>query len=88
MEQLALIREYKPRIYTGPTSMVSLIVPPGTNLGDLRQTMKREYQTASNIKSSTNRKSVQAAISSISEYLKGVKALPDTGIALYAEQFI
>ncbi len=88
MEQLTLIREYKPRIYTGPTSMVSLIVPPGTNLGDLRQTMKREYQTAGNIKSSTNRKSVQAAISSISEYLKSVKALPDTGIALYAEQFI
>lgn len=88
MEQLQYVREYKPKVYGGPTSMVSLIIPPGTNMADLRQRMKAEYQTATNIKSNTNRKSVKNAISSIVEYLKPLKALPETGIALYSEQYI
>ena len=88
MEQLNYVKDYKSKVYSGPTSMVSLIIPPGTNLGDLRQTMKREYQTATNIKSNTNRKSVKNAISGIREYLKTMKALPATGIALFSEQYI
>ena len=89
MEQrLQYARTYKPKVYGGPTSMVSLIIPPKTNLGDLRQTMKREYQTATNIKSNTNRKSVKNAISGIREYLKTIKILPGTGLALFSEQHI
>jgi peptide chain release factor subunit 1 len=88
MEQLKYVQNYKPKVRTGPTSMVSLIIPPGTNIADLRQTMKREGQTASNIKSNTNRKSVQSAISSLTEYLKTMKQLPETGIALFSEQYI
>jgi peptide chain release factor subunit 1 len=68
--------------------MVTLIIPPSTNLSDLRQTMKKEAQTASNIKSSSNRKSVQSALSCVNEYLKTLKNLPDSGIALFAEQYI
>jgi peptide chain release factor subunit 1 len=88
MEQLQYVTDYKSKVYSGPTSMVSLVIPPGTNLGDLRQTMKREYRTATNIKSNTNRKSVKNAISGIIEYLKTMKTLPETGIALYSEQYI
>jgi len=82
------LRNYKSSVYTGPTSMVTLILPPETNLSDLRQSMKREVQTASNIKNPVNRKSVQAALSNIIEFLKPVKELPATGIALFSEQYI
>lgn len=88
MEQLSFVRDYKPRIYAGPTSMVSLIVPSGTNLNDLRQTMRKEYQTAGNIKNSMNRKSVQNALSNLNEYLKNLKQIPRTGIAMFSEQYI
>lgn len=83
---LEQIRNYQES--SGPTSMVSLIVPPTFNLSDLRQKMRQEKKTATNIKDKTNRQSVSKALGKISEYLKGVKSLPDTGIALYSEQYI
>jgi peptide subunit release factor 1 (eRF1) len=88
LQQLHYVRDYKPKVYSGPTSMVTLIIPPGTDVAALRQTMKKEYRTATNIKSNTNRKSVKNAISGIVEYLKGVRSFPETGIALYSEQYI
>jgi len=88
IDLLTYLRDYKPRVYTGATSMISLIVPPTTNLTDLRQTMKREAQTATNIKSSSNRKSVQTALRCVNEYLKTLKTPPDTGLALFSEQFV
>lgn len=68
--------------------MVTLIIPPGYDLDGLRQRMKRERQTASNIKSNTNRKSVTNAIGSLVECLKRYKNLPPTGLALFSEQYI
>lgn len=88
MENLRLAQNHKPDKSSGPTSSVSLIVPPKTSLSDLRQMVKTEYQTASNIKSSCNRKSVQNSLSKISQFLKSLKAIPETGIALYSEQCI
>lgn len=82
---LQTIREYKPD-HAG-TSMISLIIPPSANLSDLRQMMKKEYQTANNIKSNTNRKSVLSALTKLTETLKTLK-MSDSGIALYAEQYI
>lgn len=88
MEQLNYVKEYRPRIYSGSTSMISLIVPPNHDLDGLRQRMKKEKQTAVNIKSNTNRKSVVDALGSIYEHLKRIKNIPPTGMALYAEQYI
>ena len=87
MEKVNLAKNYKSQ-NRSVTSMVSLIIPGNTNLGDLRQSMKKEYQTASNIKSSSNRKSVQTALSKIGEYLRGIKELPHTGIGIFSEQYI
>ena len=88
MDQIKFIEGYKPKIYAGPTSMVTLCIPPQHDLTGLRQRMIREKQTATNIKNNTNRKSVIQALTSICEYLKRLKAIPTTGIALFAEQCI
>ena len=69
------------------TSMISLIVPPSTNLADLRQKMLCEYQTARNIKDNVNRKSVQQALVKLNEVLKTIQ-MPPMGFALFTEQYI
>jgi peptide chain release factor subunit 1 len=68
--------------------MVTMIIPPDTNLDDVRHEIKQESNTANNIKNNTNRKSVQQALSSLSSYIKKMKRLPDTGVALFAEQYV
>lgn len=88
MMSIEELKNYKPAVYTGPTSMISLIIPSNTNLDDIRAELKQEIATASNIKSNTNRKSVQQALSCVSSYVKRMKKLPETGIALYAEQYV
>lgn len=88
MEEIEFLNAYKSKKYGGPTSMVSLIIPGNTNLDQLRQRMSLEYQTASNIKNNTNRKSVRNALSSIKTTLKSLRSLPSTGLALFSEQYI
>lgn len=86
MEQLNFLREYRPK--SGATSMVTLIIPPRYDIASLLQRMKRERQTATNIKNNTNRKSVISAIGGLCEYLKRLKNVPSTGVALFSEQYI
>lgn len=86
MEQLKQLRDYKSR-FGGTSSAVTLIIPPNSDVPSLIRRMKKERQTASNIKSASNRKSVIAAISSIIDTLKTLR-IPDNGIALFAEQCI
>lgn len=88
MEKITQLANYKPKVHSGPTSMVTLIIPSSMNLDDVRFRMKKERQTAVNIKSNTNRKSVMSSLGRIHEYLKRVKTLPSTGLALYSEQYI
>jgi peptide chain release factor subunit 1 len=78
------------RDYTQPqgTSMVSLLLPPGTSLDKIRTRMTGEISTSQNIKDKSNRLSVGVALSRISEYLKGLRQIPKTGLALYSEQYI
>lgn len=87
MENLDFIRDYQSSENT-PTSMVSLIVPPSYNLDKLRQKMIQEQSTASNIKNRLNRQSVQSALTKINVYLKEIRDIPNTGIALFSEQYL
>ena len=68
--------------------MISLIIPHKMDLGMLRNKIAKEYQTSTNIKSNSNRKSVKKALVGIREFLKGLKTLPNNGLALYSEQDI
>jgi len=46
--------------------------------------LAREAKTAANIKDKTTRKDVKKALTSISEKLKIVKEIPETGLAIFA----
>jgi len=66
------------------TELISLYVPAGKMISDVASYLKDEQSQSSNIKSSTTRKNVQAAISSILSRLKYYKMLaPDHGIVFF-----
>ncbi|MBX8644221.1 MAG: peptide chain release factor 1, partial [Thermoplasmata archaeon] len=55
------------------TELISLYVPAGKVISDVASYLRDEQSQSSNIKSSSTRKNVQSAISSILSRLKGYK---------------
>ena len=65
------------------TELVSLYVPPGKQISDVISTLRDEYGTASNIKSTTTRKNVMDAIVKVQQRLKLFKEPPGTGLVIF-----
>jgi len=65
------------------TSMISLIIPPGTQISQISKMLADEYGTASNIKSRVNRLSVLGAITSTQQRLKLYNRCPKNGLVMY-----
>ncbi len=65
------------------TELVSLYVPPGKQISDVIGTLRDEYGTASNIKSTTTRKNVMDAIVKVQQRLKLFKEPPVTGLVIF-----
>ncbi|KAJ1726911.1 translation termination factor eRF1, partial [Coemansia biformis] len=65
------------------TSMISLILPPKSQLAQATTLLANEYGTASNIKSRVNRLSVLAAITSTQQRLKLYTRMPANGLVLF-----
>ncbi|CEP17852.1 hypothetical protein [Parasitella parasitica] len=65
------------------TSMISLIVPPRTQISQVTSMLAGEQGTASNIKSRVNRLSVLSAITSALHRLKLYTRIPPNGLVLY-----
>jgi len=65
------------------TSMISLILPPKTQVSQVQAMLLTEFGTASNIKQRVNRQSVLAAITSAQNRLKLYNKIPDNGLILY-----
>lgn len=65
------------------TELISLYVPPSRQISDVANYLRNEYSQSSNIKSSSTRKNVQAAISSILSRLKNFKAPPENGLVFF-----
>lgn len=65
------------------TSMVSLILPPNSKIGDANKLLTEEFGTATNIKSRVNKLAVLSAIKSSQERLKLYKNVPPNGLVLY-----
>merc|ERR1719222_1854327 len=65
------------------TSMISLIIPPGTQISQISKMLADEYGTASNIKSRVNRLSVLGAITSTQQRLKLYSKCPKNGLVIY-----
>ncbi|ORX74014.1 peptide chain release factor eRF/aRF subunit 1 [Linderina pennispora] len=65
------------------TSMISLVLPPKTQLAQTNGMLANEYGTASNIKSRVNRLSVLSAITSTQQRLKLYTRCPPNGLVVY-----
>ncbi|KAM0753645.1 eukaryotic peptide chain release factor subunit 1 [Meredithblackwellia eburnea MCA 4105] len=65
------------------TSMISLIIPPRSQISQVSNMLTQEYGTASNIKSRVNRLSVLAAITSTQQRLKLYNKVPPNGLIVY-----
>lgn len=63
------------------TSMISLILPPGSQISQVNKMLSDEYGTASNIKSRVNRLSVLGAITSTQQRLKLYNKCPKVRLA-------
>jgi len=65
------------------TSMISLILPPKSQISMAAKMLADEYGTASNIKSRVNRQSVLDAITSTQQRLKLFNNVPTNGLVIY-----
>lgn len=65
------------------TSMISLMIPSGSQLSPTNKLLTEEYGAASNIKSRVNRQSVQDAITSAQQRLKRYNRTPPNGLVVY-----
>lgn len=65
------------------TSMISLILPPKSQVAQVQKMLADEFGTASNIKNRVNRLSVLSAITSTQQRLKLYTKVPNNGLVLY-----
>jgi len=65
------------------TSMITLLIPPKSQLSYWSRLLTDEYGTATNIKSRVNRLSVLSAITSTQHKLKDFKQIPPNGLCVF-----
>ena len=65
------------------TSMISLILPPKSQISITAKMLADEYGTATNIKSRVNKQSVLTAITSTQQRLKLFNKVPPNGLIIY-----
>ncbi|KAJ3072721.1 Electron transfer flavoprotein alpha-subunit [Podochytrium sp. JEL0797] len=70
------------------TSMISLVLPPGSQISQAAKMLGDEYGTASNIKSRVTRLSVLSAITSTQQRLKLYTKTPPNGLVVYCGTII
>ncbi len=66
------------------TELISLYIPPDSQISDAVGKLKEEYGQAGNIKSKSTRLNVQAAIDKIIQYLRLYKKPPKNGLAIFS----
>ena len=78
-----LIREL--HNYKAPhTEFVTVYIPQGYELFKIIQHLAEEQGTASNIKSASTRKNVQAALERMIQHLRTFKKTPENGLAVFS----
>ncbi|KAA0151985.1 hypothetical protein FNF27_05020 [Cafeteria roenbergensis] len=70
------------------TSMISLVLPPKSQIAQAAKMLADEYGTASNIKSRVNRLSVLSAITSTQQRLKNWTKCPDNGLVIFVGEIL
>ncbi len=66
------------------TELVSVYIPQGYELSKIVNQLKQEQGTATNIKSTSTRKNVQAALERMIQHLRLFKKTPDHGMAIFS----
>ena len=70
------------RSFNRATCLVTMYIPPGSSLNEIRNTLREEYGTATNIKDKPTGKAVQDAISRVIAALAGPEA-KGNGISIF-----
>ena len=70
------------------TSLISLLMPPRTQIAQVNSLLTVEFGTASNIKSRLTRQAVLSAITSTQQKLKLYPRLPPNGLIIYCGHVI
>lgn len=65
------------------TTLVTLIIPQGASVHEIRDLIGKERATAENIKSKQTRKHVKSALQSIHRRLKKYRDFPDKGLVIF-----
>jgi peptide chain release factor subunit 1 len=65
------------------TELISVYITPNYPINEISGKLRDEYGQASNIKSKTTQKNVQAAIEKIMSFLKKTQTPPENGIAIF-----
>ncbi len=65
------------------TELITLYIPPGSQISDATAKLRDEHGQAANIKSKTTRTNVQGAIDKIMQYLKLYRQPPKNGLAIF-----
>jgi len=80
VQQIKELSEMKGR----GTSMISYYISEGTDISSVSTCIVKEMSASNNIKSKAVRKDVQSGLRSIQQYLKGIKHIPNDGLAMFA----
>ena len=65
------------------TSMITLVIAPGTQLSQVNDNIKKEKGDAANVQSRVNRQSILSALESITQKLKMYHKCPPNGLVLF-----
>lgn len=66
------------------TELVSIYVPAGHNINEIKDMVSKEISTAQNIKSKTTRNNVIGALSKIANSLKYINVTPPNGLVIFS----
>ncbi|MFH0713069.1 MAG: peptide chain release factor aRF-1 [Candidatus Micrarchaeota archaeon] len=78
-KHISQLKEYQGR----GTELITVYITPGYPISDIAAKLRDEYSQASNIKSKSTQKNVQAALEKIMAFLKTFKKTPEMGIAIF-----
>ncbi|PIN96352.1 hypothetical protein COX86_01410 [Candidatus Micrarchaeota archaeon CG_4_10_14_0_2_um_filter_60_11] len=79
-KQVEALKKYRGR----GTELISVYITPGYQISDIVAKLRDEYGQASNIKSKSTQKNVQAALERIMAFLKNFRTPPANGMAVFA----
>src|SRR3989344_7617441 len=78
-KQLEALKKFQGR----GTELISVYITPDYPVAEIVAKLRDEYGQASNIKSATTKKNVQAALEKIMHFLKGANKPPANGMAVF-----